>query len=239
MSTRSAQQDSIQARAHWGIGTYAGSTAALVADGSGKRAGWRAGQHNAEVPHPGSLQSPRLQLVPEHSPGLHLQNKGRTTAGGQGGSVTTRPGGHCRTALFSPFGCPGAAGRLLAEQGRSPVLSHACIVTIVSLVIGVHSLMDPGSWYQLLVVHLSVESVDNADQECIFLSAPSPVGCLSVAGECLCFPTRQAPKKEQNKTEALTTPFLWGCSSCEQGAISVQSAIQTATKFRFRNSASS
>lgn len=128
-------------------------------------------------PHPGSLQSPRLQLVPEHPPGLHLQNKGGDHSWRSGRQVTIRS--QVATAeppLFFHLAAPGAAGRLCragtesSTQSSAPDCHHCQSGNRCSQPDGPR-LLVPAS-----VVHLSVESVDNADQECIFLERPIPCG---------------------------------------------------------------
>lgn len=77
-------------------------------------------------PHPGSLQSPRLQLVPEHPPGLHLQNKGGDHSWRSGRQVTIRS--QVATAeppLFFHLAAPGAAGRLCRAGTESSTQSSA------------------------------------------------------------------------------------------------------------------
>lgn len=164
----------------------------------------------------GSLQSPRLQLIPEHPQGCTQQNKGGDHSWRSGRQVTIRS--QVATAepplFFSIWLLQGQQADS-AEQGRSLVLSQVRqTVTIVSLVIGVHSLMDPGSGTSFCCPSLSGISRQCRPQECIFLERPIPCGvCLSVAGECLCFLPDKHPSKEQIR-QRLTTPFsLWGCSS--------------------------
>ena len=81
--------------------------------------------------HLDSLQSPRLQLVPGHHPGLHLQNKGRHHSWRSGRQVMIRS--QVATAELPPFfhlAAPGAAGRLCragmesSTQSRAPDCHH-------------------------------------------------------------------------------------------------------------------
>ena len=128
-------------------------------------------------PHPGSLQSPRLQLVPEHHPGLHLQNKGRDHSWRSGRQVKIRS--QVATAEPPPFfhlAAPGAAGRLCGAGTESSTQSSAPDCHIVSLVVDVHGLTDTRLLVPASVIHLPMESVDNADQEGIFLECPISCG---------------------------------------------------------------